>query len=190
MRAGPGGGVSVPDRARLLRRLSALIERDADDLGRLESQQTGKPLRQGLRDAEITVRYFDFYASAVETFYGSRVRAGRPHQRATRWEPHGVTAHIIPWNYPLQILGRSVAPALAMGNCTVLKPAEEAPLTALRIGELALEAGLPAGRAERRHRLRAHGGGGPRPRTPASATSPLPVRWRSAASSVTPRPTA
>src|SRR6202044_88528 len=62
-----------------------------------------------------------------------------------RYEPHGVTAHVIPWNYPLQILGRSVAPALAMGNCAVLKPAEEAPLTALRIGELALEAGFPAG---------------------------------------------
>jgi aldehyde dehydrogenase (NAD+) len=137
--------VSVPDRARLLRRLSALIERDAADLGRLESQQTGKPLRQGLRDAEITVRYFDFYASAVETFYGSAFALDDHTSVRTQWEPHGVTAHIIPWNYPLQILGRSIAPALAMGNCTVLKPAEEAPLTALRIGELALEAGFPPG---------------------------------------------
>lgn len=137
--------VSVPDRARLLRRLSALIEREAGDLGRLESQHTGKPLRQGLRDAEITVRYFDFYASAVETFYGSAFALDDHTSVRTQWEPHGVTAHIIPWNYPLQILGRSIAPALAMGNCTVLKPAEEAPLTALRIGELALEAGLPPG---------------------------------------------
>src|SRR5690349_5640979 len=64
--------VSVPERARVLRRLSALIERYAESLGRLESQQTGKPLRQALHDAEITVRYFDFYASAVETFYGQR----------------------------------------------------------------------------------------------------------------------
>lgn len=137
--------VSVPERARLLRRLSTLIARDADSLGRLESQQTGKPLRQGLRDAEITVRYFDFYASAVETFYGSAFSLDERTAVQTRWEPHGVTAHIIPWNYPLQILARSVAPALAMGNCTVLKPAEEAPLTALKIGELALEAGLPPG---------------------------------------------
>jgi aldehyde dehydrogenase (NAD+) len=137
--------VSVPERARLLRRLSALIARDAESLGRLESQQTGKPLRQGLRDAEITVRYFDFYASAVETFYGSAFLMDERTAVQTRWEPHGVTAHIIPWNYPLQILGRSVAPALAMGNCAVLKPAEEAPLTALKIGELALEAGLPPG---------------------------------------------
>ena len=136
---------AVPERARLLRRLAALIERDAQSLGRLESQQTGKPLRQGLRDAEITVRYFDFYASAVETFYGSAFSLDERTTVQTRWEPHGVTAHIIPWNYPLQILGRSVAPALAMGNCTVLKPAEEAPLTALKIGELALEAGLPPG---------------------------------------------
>jgi aldehyde dehydrogenase (NAD+)/betaine-aldehyde dehydrogenase len=137
--------VSVPDRARMLRRLSALIERDAGALGRLESQQTGKPLRQGLRDAEITVRYFDFYASAVETFYGSAFALDDHTTVRTQWEPHGVTAHVIPWNYPMQILGRSIAPALAMGNCAVLKPAEEAPLTALRIGELALEAGFPAG---------------------------------------------
>jgi aldehyde dehydrogenase (NAD+) len=137
--------VSVPERARLLRRLSGLIERDAHELGRLESQQTGKPLRQGLRDAEITVRYFDFYASAVETFYGAAFALDERTTVRTQYEPHGVTAHVIPWNYPLQILGRSIAPALAMGNCAVLKPAEEAPLTALRIGELALEAGLPPG---------------------------------------------
>jgi aldehyde dehydrogenase (NAD+) len=137
--------VSVPERARLLRRLSTLIGRDMASLGRLESQQTGKPLRQGLRDAEITVRYFDFYASAVETFYGTAFSLDDSVTVQTRWEPHGVTGHIIPWNYPLQILGRSVAPALAMGNCTVLKPAEEAPLTALKIAELALEAGLPPG---------------------------------------------
>lgn len=136
---------AVPERARLLRRLAGLIERDSRSLGRLESQQTGKPLRQGLRDAEITVRYFDFYASAVETFYGSAFSLDERTAVQTRWEPHGVTAHIIPWNYPLQILGRSVAPALAMGNCVVLKPAEEAPLTALKIGELAAEAGLPPG---------------------------------------------
>ncbi len=137
--------VAVPDRARLLRRLSALIERDQESLGRLESQQTGKPLRQGLRDAEITVRYFDFYASAIETFYGTMFSLDDHTTVQTQWEPHGVTAHIIPWNYPLQILGRSIAPALATGNCTVLKPAEEAPLTAVKIADLALEAGFPAG---------------------------------------------
>jgi aldehyde dehydrogenase (NAD+)/betaine-aldehyde dehydrogenase len=137
--------VAVPERARLLRRLAALIERDLDSLGQLESRQTGKPLRQGRRDTEITARYFDFYASAVETLYGSAFSLDENTTVQTRWEPHGVTAHVIPWNYPLQILGRSVAPALAMGNCAVLKPAEEAPLTPLKIAELAIEAGFPPG---------------------------------------------
>jgi aldehyde dehydrogenase (NAD+) len=137
--------VAVSERARLLRKLSTLIERDLTELGRLESQQTGKPLRQGLRDTEITARYFDFYASAVETFYGATFSLDDHTTVHTYWEPHGVTAHVIPWNYPLQILGRSIAPALAMGNCTVLKPAEEAPLTALKIAELAMEAGFPHG---------------------------------------------
>lgn len=137
--------VPVAERARVLRQISRLIERDLADLARLEAQQTGKPLRQARRDTEIAARYFDFYASAIETFYGSTIPLDDSTFVYTLWEPHGVTAHIIPWNYPLQILGRSVAPALAMGNCCVLKPAEEAPLTALRLGELALEAGLPPG---------------------------------------------
>ena len=146
--------VAVPERARLLRRLSALIERDQESLGRLESQQTGKPLRQGLRDAEITVRYFDFYASAIETFYGTMFSLDDHTTVQTQWEPHGVTAHIIPWNYPLQILGRSIALPLATGNCTVLKPAEEAPLTALKIADLALEAQLSGGGSQCRDRIR------------------------------------
>lgn len=137
--------VGVPARAELLRRLSVLIKQEVAELGRIESRQTGKPLRQGVRDAEITARYFDFYASAVEMLYGTTFSLDEHISVQTRFQPHGVTAHIIPWNYPLQITARSVAPSLAMGNCCVVKPAEEAPLTALRIGELALEAGFPAG---------------------------------------------
>jgi aldehyde dehydrogenase (NAD+) len=137
--------VPVAGRSRALRELSRLISRHTAGLARLEAQQTGKPLRQATRDTEITARYFDFYASAIETFYGSTIPLDDGTLVYTTWQPHGVTAHIIPWNYPLQIIGRSIAPALAMGNCCVLKPAEEAPLTALRLGELALEAGLPAG---------------------------------------------
>ncbi len=135
----------VADRARVLRRIAQLIERDQQELGRLESEQTGKPVTQGLRDAELTARYFDFYASAVETFYGTTIPLNDSSFVFTGYEPHGVTAHIVPWNYPLQILARSVAPSLAMGNCCVAKPAEEAPLTVLRLAQLALEAGLPAG---------------------------------------------
>jgi aldehyde dehydrogenase (NAD+) len=109
----------VAERAAVLRRISVLLQRDMQEIGRLESQQTGKPLAQGLRDAEIAVRYFDFYASAIEMFYGSTIPLNNDTFIFTRWEPHGVTGHIIPWNYPLQILGRSVAPSLAMGNATV-----------------------------------------------------------------------
>lgn len=137
--------VAVADRARILRRIAQLIERDRDDLARLESLQTGKPLRQGRRDAELTSRYFDFYASAVETHYGSSIPLNADTMIFTEFEPHGVTAHVIPWNYPMQIFARTIAPALAMGNCCVLKPAEEAPLTALRLASIALEAGLPVG---------------------------------------------
>jgi aldehyde dehydrogenase (NAD+)/betaine-aldehyde dehydrogenase len=122
-----------------------LIIRDWDELAELESLQTGKPIAQGRRDVELTARYFDFYASAIETFYGDSFSLDERIQVVTSFEPHGVTAHIIPWNYPLQILGRSVAPALATGNCTVVKPAEESPLTALKLAELVEEAGLPAG---------------------------------------------
>jgi aldehyde dehydrogenase (NAD+)/betaine-aldehyde dehydrogenase len=137
--------VAVPERARLLRKVAGLVIRDWDELAELESLQTGKPLSQGRRDVELTARYFDFYASAIETFYGGSFYLDERTQVVTSFEPHGVTAHIIPWNYPLQILGRSVAPSLATGNCTVVKPAEEAPLTALKLAELVLEAGLPVG---------------------------------------------
>jgi len=136
---------SVAERAAVLRRMSMLIERNREELGRLESEQTGKPLTQGRRDADVTARYFAFYASAVETMHGSTIPLNDQTVAFTEWQPHGVTAHVLSWNYPLQLIGRSIAPALAMGNCTVLKPAEEAPLTALRLGGLAIEAGLPAG---------------------------------------------
>ena len=137
--------VSVPERARLLRVVGNLILRDWDELAELESLQTGKPFAQGRRDTELTARYFDFYASAIETFYGGSFNLDERTQVITSFEPHGVTAHIIPWNYPLQIMGRSVAPALATGNCSVVKPAEETPLTALKLAELVAEAGFPSG---------------------------------------------
>jgi len=137
--------VAVADGAGILRRIGQLVERDREELAHLEALQTGKPLRQARRDAEITSRYFDFYASAVETHYGSSIPLNSDTLIYTQWEPHGVTAHVIPWNYPMQIFARTIAPALAMGNCCVLKPAEEAPLTALRLAALAIEAGLPAG---------------------------------------------
>jgi aldehyde dehydrogenase (NAD+)/betaine-aldehyde dehydrogenase len=133
------------DRARVLRRMSELLRRDRDLLADTESRDTGKPLRQARSDADVAIRYFDFYASAIEVLYGDTIPVSSDVFVYTLREPYGVTAHIIPWNYPLQIGARTVAPALAAGNCCVLKPAEEAPLTAIRLGRIALEAGLPPG---------------------------------------------
>jgi aldehyde dehydrogenase (NAD+) len=142
-----GGWRATPsaERARTLRRVCELIRRDRDQLAELESRDTGKPLRQARSDADVAARYFEFYASAVEVMYGDTIPVASDVFVYTMREPHGVTAHIIPWNYPLQIGARTVAPALAAGNCCVLKPAEEAPLTAIQLGRIALEAGLPPG---------------------------------------------
>src|SRR5215204_6053907 len=133
------------ERARILHRIAELLRRDHEELARLESMDTGKPLTQARADATVAARYFEFYANTVESFYGDTIPALEGTFVYTLREPYGVTAHIIPWNYPIQISSRSVAPALAAGNCCVVKPAEEAPLTAIRLAELALEAGLPPG---------------------------------------------
>jgi aldehyde dehydrogenase (NAD+) len=137
--------LAVAERALVLRRLGVALLREIDSLGELEARQTGKPLGQARRDVEISARYFDFYASAIESFGGTTVPLNDDTVIYTGWEPHGVTGHIVPWNYPLSILSRSVAPSLAMGNGCVLKPAEEAPLTAIKLVELAESAGLPTG---------------------------------------------
>lgn len=133
------------ERARVLHEISRLLRRDHEELARLESTDTGKPLTQARADATVAARYFEFYANTIESFYGDTIPALAGTFVYTLREPFGVTAHIVPWNYPIQISCRSVAPALATGNCCVLKPAEEAPLTAIRLGELVLEAGLPPG---------------------------------------------
>ena len=133
------------ERAGVLQRIAELIRRDHDELSRLESQDTGKPISQARADVLISARYFDFYARTVEALYGDTVPLGAGIFVYTLREPHGVTGHIIPWNYPAQMVGRTIAPALAAGNCCVLKPAEEAPLSTVKIARLALEAGLPAG---------------------------------------------
>ncbi|HET7480332.1 MAG TPA: aldehyde dehydrogenase family protein, partial [Rubrobacteraceae bacterium] len=133
------------ERARILHKISELLRRDHEELARMESLDTGKPLKQAKADATVAARYFEFYANTIESFYGDTIPAMADTFVYTLREPFGVTAHIIPWNYPIQIGCRSVAPALAVGNCCVMKPAEEAPLTPIKLGELALEAGLPPG---------------------------------------------
>ena len=133
------------ERARILHKIAELLRRDHEEIAQLESLDTGKPLTQARTDATVAARYFEFYANTIESFYGATIPALEGTFVYTLREAHGVTAHIIPWNYPIQIGCRSVAPALAAGNCCVMKPAEEAPLNAIRLGELALEAGLPPG---------------------------------------------
>lgn len=125
------------DRARLLRRLGDLVARDADELSRLESLDTGKPLSQARTDVTVAGRYFEFYAGIADMIAGETIPISREVFAYTTREPFGVTGHIVPWNYPLQIAARTIAPALAAGNCCVLKPAEETPVTAVRLGQLA-----------------------------------------------------
>jgi aldehyde dehydrogenase (NAD+) len=136
---------SALERGRMLTRLMHLVERDRDELAALESRDTGKPLRQAVADVTATICYLEFYGSAADKLHGDTIPFLDGYTALTLREPHGVVAGIIPWNYPLQILSRKMASAIAMGNTFVAKPAEDASLTSLRLAELALEAGFPDG---------------------------------------------
>jgi aldehyde dehydrogenase (NAD+) len=133
------------ERAEILTRLAALIERHAERLALLESEDTGKPLSQARNDALVSARYFRFYGHAIDSYYGQTIPLSSDMHVYTRREPFGVTGHIIAWNYPMQLLARAVAPAVAAGNCSVAKPADETPRTAVEFADLAIAAGLPAG---------------------------------------------
>ena len=139
------GRMTARDRGRILTRIGQLVLTRADDLARLEAMDVGKPLTQGRADATALARYMEFYGGAADKILGETIPYLEGYTVYTLREPHGVTGHIIPWNYPMQIIGRSIGAALAMGNACVLKPAEEACLTALAFAEIAMEAGLPAG---------------------------------------------
>ncbi|WP_157018592.1 aldehyde dehydrogenase family protein [Mesorhizobium xinjiangense] len=142
---GPWGRMPAVERGRCLTRLGLLIEQHGDELAALESRDTGKPIRQGRADVTATMRYYEFYGGAADKIHGDTIPFLDGYTALTLREPHGVVAGIIPWNYPLQILARVAGAALAMGNTLVVKPAEDASLSAVRIAELALEAGVPAG---------------------------------------------
>ena len=144
-RAGDWGRMSALDRGRILTRLGQLILTRVDDLAQLEARDVGKPLTQARADAVALARYMEFYGGAADKIMGETIPYLDGYTVYTLREPHGVTGHIIPWNYPMQIIGRSVGAALTMGNACVLKPAEEACLTALAFAALAMQAGLPAG---------------------------------------------
>jgi aldehyde dehydrogenase (NAD+) len=145
LEAGEWGKLPGFERGRLLARLSQAILDHADELVALEARDTGKPLGQARADITATARYFEFYAGAADKLHGETIPYFNEFFVATEREPHGVVAHIIPWNYPAQMFGRNVAPSLAVGNAAVVKPAEDACLSVLRMAQLAAEAGFPAG---------------------------------------------
>ena len=142
---GEWGKATAAERGRVLAKISQLVLQNTEELARLEALDVGKPLKQARADVLALARYMEFYAGAADKLHGQTIPYLDGYTVYTLREPHGVTGHIIPWNYPMQIIGRSVGAALAVGNACVLKPAEEACLTALAFAELAHRAGLPAG---------------------------------------------
>ena len=139
------GGLAPAERARMLHRIAGRIRGRAEELAALESQDNGKPLGQARTDVQVAARYFEFYAGAADKIMGHTIPLASGLLDYTVREPIGVSAQIVPWNYPIQISARGIAPALAAGCAVVVKPSSEAPMTALRLGEIALDCGLPAG---------------------------------------------
>ncbi|CAO4140628.1 Aldehyde dehydrogenase [Methylorubrum thiocyanatum] len=142
---GAWGKTSALDRSRLLLRLGALILRDVERLAQIEARDTGKPASVARADIVALARYFEFYGAAADKLHGETIPYLDGYFVTVTHEPHGVTGHILPWNYPAQMFGRTLAPALAVGNATVLKPAEDACATALALVDLLEEAGFPRG---------------------------------------------
>ena len=137
--------VSAAERGRLLMRLAQKVAEHADELTALEQRDCGKPTKQARADALALVRYFEFYAGACDKLHGDTIPYLDGYSVLTWREPHGVTGHVIPWNYPMQIFGRSVGGALAAGNVCVVKPSEDACLSLLRVAQLAADVGFPSG---------------------------------------------
>jgi betaine-aldehyde dehydrogenase len=137
-------GVTPADRARLLRRLATLVEEHGEELARIESQNVGKPIGGARAEVGMVAEVFHFYAGAVDKHHGQTIPVAGGVDMTFR-EPLGVVGLIVPWNFPLNIASWKLGPALACGNTVVLKPAELTPLSALRLGELVVEAGIPEG---------------------------------------------
>ena len=142
---GAWGRMTALERGRLLMRLAEKITAHAEELAVLEGRNTGKPMSQARADISAAARYFEFYGAAADKLTGETIPYLDGYFVAVVKEPHGVTGHILPWNYPAQMYGRTLGPALAVGNAVVLKPAEEACASILKITELAAEVGFPPG---------------------------------------------
>ena len=138
--------IPASERGRLLHRLADLIEKNADELAALESLDNGKPVSIAKAvDVAATVGCFRYFAGWSDKVHGKTIPVDGDFFCYTRHEPVGVVGQIIPWNFPMLMLAWKLAPALATGNTVVMKPAEQTPLSALRIGELIVEAGFPEG---------------------------------------------
>ena len=132
-------------RAKVLYKIAELIRADVDRLATLEARNAGKPIRDARDEVLGAAQCFEYYAGAATRIYGETIPVTAPGLDFTLREPVGVVALIVPWNFPLTIASWKVAPALAAGNAAILKPASYTPLTALELGRIALEAGLPKG---------------------------------------------
>jgi aldehyde dehydrogenase (NAD+) len=142
-----GGWAGLPParRVRILNRLASLLRERSHEFAELESLDVGKPLRQAEDDVAAAAGYFEFYAGVADKVFGSSIPLGAGFVDFTLREPLGISAQIVPWNYPLRLASRGIAPALACGNTVVAKPAAEAGLSVIKLAELAIEAGLPTG---------------------------------------------
>ncbi|MEO8630206.1 MAG: aldehyde dehydrogenase family protein, partial [Betaproteobacteria bacterium] len=143
--SGPWGRLSATERGRILTKMAGIILERAEELAQLEARDNGKPLTQARADMQVTARYFEFYGAAADKVHGQVIPFLDGYTVTVLREPHGVTGHIIPWNYPAQMFGRTMAPALAMGNTCVMKPAEDACLSSLEIARIAMDADMPPG---------------------------------------------
>jgi aldehyde dehydrogenase (NAD+) len=143
---GPWGTMSARERGRLVRKLADRLLERADDVSRLETLHNGKPISES-RNIEIpaAAECFEYYAGWADKVMGETIPVKGNHLTYTLREPIGVVAAIVPWNFPLLLAAWKVAPALACGNTVILKPASQTPLTALALGEMAVEIGLPPG---------------------------------------------
>src|SRR5438477_8082785 len=142
-----GGWAGLPPvrRVRILNQLAGLLRERRAEFAALESLDVGKPLRQAEDDVSAAAGYFEFFAGVADKVFGSSIPLGKGFVDFTLREPLGVSAQIVPWNYPLRLASRGIAPALARGITVVAKPAAEAGLSIIRLAELAVEAGIPPG---------------------------------------------
>ena len=143
---GPGAQLSARERGRLVRRLGERLLERADEVARLETLHNGKPITES-RNIEIpaAAECFEYFGGWSDKVMGETIPVKGNHLTYTLREPIGVVAAIVPWNFPLLLAAWKVAPALACGNTVILKPASQTPLTALALGEIAIEVGLPPG---------------------------------------------